>query len=260
MKGSGHAASGRNRAESGSARRSRARSARADACFTSTRLEPTPISRLERNPERSSPGHSGSPSVGAEPQVVGERGDGQLELTLDLVGLGHHPPQPRLRVAGGRSRSSAGAGPRGGGTPPNSSRWAWSRRTRALASSGRAAPLPYPATRYSARTLEPSGATHRKALRSMAEGTPRHTTACSNPADARIWGIWPTWPNMSGRYPTSMAPPKAVARRIPAWRLRMMVSPDTRNSSIRMYQGPTVIRPAPVSAASRPSFSGRISR
>ena len=40
----------------------------------------------------------------------------------------------------------------------------------------------------------------------------------------------------------------------------MIVSPDTRNSSMRMYQGPTVIRPADVSALIRCSFSGRISR
>ena len=32
-----------------------------------------------------------------------------------------------------------------------------------------------------------------------AEGTPRQTTASENPACRRIWGIWATWPNMSGR-------------------------------------------------------------
>ena len=57
-----------------------------------------------------------------------------------------------------------------------------------------------------------------------------------------------------------MTPPKAVPRPMPACRLRMMVSPDTRNSSMRMYQGPTVIRPAAARAARRASFSGRISR
>ena len=95
-KAAGHDSGGRNSADSGSASRSMARSARAAACFTSTRLEPTPISRLERNPDRSSPRHSGSPSVGADRRYSGERADRQVELALGLVGLGHHPAQPRL--------------------------------------------------------------------------------------------------------------------------------------------------------------------
>ena len=36
-------------------------------------------------------------------------------------------------------------------------------------------------------------------LRSMAFGTPRHTTVCPNPNWLSSWGIWATWPNMSGR-------------------------------------------------------------
>ena len=35
-----------------------------------------------------------------------------------------------------------------------------------------------------------------------------------------------------------MAPPNAAARSRPSCRLRTIVSPDTRNSSMRMYQGP----------------------
>ena len=33
----------------------------------------------------------------------------------------------------------------------------------------------------------------------MADGTPRHTTAWSSPNWRSSWGIWATWPNMSGR-------------------------------------------------------------
>ncbi len=64
---------------------------------------------------------------------------------------------------------------------------------------GSTEPLPYPSGRYSARTVEPSGASHQNAARPMALGTPRHTTACSKPNWRRIWGIWAMWPNMSGR-------------------------------------------------------------
>ena len=59
--------------------------------------------------------------------------------------------------------------------------------------------LPYPPSRYSVRTIEPSGAIQRKAWRSIAAGTPRQTTAWPIPARRRIWGIWAMWPNMSGR-------------------------------------------------------------
>ena len=82
---------------------------------------------------------------------------------------------------------------------PTSSMWSAILRTSALASSPIAAPLPYPVIRYSARTCEPSGASQLKALFSTADGTPRHTTVCSNPARCRIWGIWAMCPNMSGR-------------------------------------------------------------
>ena len=56
-------------------------------------------------------------------------------------------------------------------------------------------------------------------------------------------------PNMSGKYPSSMTPPKAAPRSMPIWRLRTMVSPEARNSSMRMYHGPMLTRPA---AARRP--------
>ena len=47
-----------------------------------------------------------------------------------------------------------------------------------------------PRGRYSVRTTDPSGPSHVKAWRSIAAGTPRHTTACSMPANRRICGIW----------------------------------------------------------------------
>ena len=96
------------------------------------------------------------------------------------------------------------------------------RRTRALASSGRAAPLPYPTGRYSARTDDPSGASHTKAFLVTDEGTPRHTTVSRKPPAARICGICAMWPNMSGRYPTSITPPKAAPRS----NAHLQVSPD----------------------------------
>ncbi len=135
-----------------------------------------------------------------------------------------------------------------------------SRSSRTLASSGSTAPLPYPVGRYSARTVLPSGLDHQKAVRFTALGTPRQTTASSKPNCLRIWGIWATWPNMSGRYPTRMEPPKAAARSSPSCRSRTIVSPETRNSSMRTYQGPIATRPVAASRRSRFSASGRTAR
>ena len=67
-------------------------------------------------------------------------------------------------------------------------------------------------------------------------------------------------PNMSGKYPSSMTPPNAAPRSIPIWRLRTMVSPDGRNSSMRMYHGPMLTRPAAANTRSGSSASGRTSR
>ncbi len=62
----GQSAAGVKRAARGSANCSSVRSATAAAAFTSVRFEATPMSRLARAPERSSPVHAGSPWVGAE--------------------------------------------------------------------------------------------------------------------------------------------------------------------------------------------------
>ena len=88
---------GRGRARlSGSARRSRDRSARAAACFTSTRLEPTPIRRFERDPDRSSPSTRGQALGGGPVQVFGQRGDAQVHPRIEPVGLVDHPAEPWL--------------------------------------------------------------------------------------------------------------------------------------------------------------------
>ena len=54
------------------------------------------MSMLARTPERSSPSTRVRPSVGAAGQVAGERGDLEDEVVLEVVGLGHDPPEPGL--------------------------------------------------------------------------------------------------------------------------------------------------------------------
>ena len=164
--------------------------------------------------------------------------------SCSCVGLGHHPAQPGLgaQVVGAVHQQERVVGP--AGTPSNSSRC------------GRAAgPAPWRrrAGRRRCRSRRPGtrpgpgavGRRHRKAVRSTAEGTPRHTTAWSNPAWVEELGHLGDVAEHVGQV---ARPPWRRRRRCPArcpvCRLRTMVSPDTRNSSIRMYQGPTVIRPA----------------
>ena len=69
-KAPGQSVAGSHRAASGSATRSSHRSARAAACFTSTRHEATPMSRLVRAPERSSPTQRGRSSRGDAARCV----------------------------------------------------------------------------------------------------------------------------------------------------------------------------------------------
>ena len=100
------------RADSGSAVRSSARSARAAACFTSTRLDVTPISRLARAPERSSPVHDGRPTV-ERWRGSGEGDDLQPMVDAEPVGFGHDPAQPglgRLMVVAVHPQQRAGGG------------------------------------------------------------------------------------------------------------------------------------------------------
>ena len=197
--GAGQSSAGRNRAESGSAIRSIDRSARAAACLTSTRLDADPHQQVRAGARAQLAVPFGQAGIGCA-RRDSRGGTRWSARTRPGSGWPRPPPVPATAgAAGGRCRSSAAGGRRAGGRGRTPRRGSASRRTSALASSGRAAPFPYPATRYSARTLEPSGACQRKAVRSTAEGTPRHTTACSNPASERIWGIWATWPNMSGR-------------------------------------------------------------
>ena len=146
---------------------------------------------------------------GARAQLAGPRGQAvggrrrrarpasrcAARRSSEVVGLGHHPPQPRLghEVVGAvhpedRAREQVAllllelvTG-----------------RTSALASSGRARRCRSPAAGTRPAPWSRRGR-HQKPLRSTAEGTPRHTTACSNPNSRRSCGIWATWPNMSGR-------------------------------------------------------------
>ncbi len=72
-------------------------------------------------------------------QVVGERGDLEDELVLQVVGFGHHPSEPGLREEVVRAVHAEEIVIRNVAT---SSTRSSVRRTSALASSGRAAPLP----------------------------------------------------------------------------------------------------------------------
>ena len=106
---------GRNRAASGSASRSSVRSATAAACFTSTGSTPTPMSRLARAPDRSSPAQWGRPSVGAAATCsASERMTQLVRRPASSLASGHHPAQPGLGQSGGRCRSSRGRARRAG--------------------------------------------------------------------------------------------------------------------------------------------------
>ena len=151
---------------------------------------------LARTPERSSPVQRGRPSVGAVARYSGS--DVISSSSSSWISFASATTRPSQGCGSWWSvpfmNSSAVEEER-----PISSMWSWMRRTNALASSGTAAPLPYPTTRYSARTVEPSGASHQNAVLSTADGTPRQTTVCSNPARRSSCGIWAMCPNMSGR-------------------------------------------------------------
>ena len=109
--GRGSRAGAWNRAASGSARRSSSRSASAPRRLTSTRFEVTPMSMLARAPERSSPSTRVSPSAGGVGQVAGERGHLEVELVLQVVGLGHDPARARAGASGGPTRSCTAGRP-----------------------------------------------------------------------------------------------------------------------------------------------------
>ena len=56
------------------------------------------MSTLARAPERNSPCQRVSPSVGRAGQVIGQGRHLEHELVLQIVGFGHHPPEPGLRL------------------------------------------------------------------------------------------------------------------------------------------------------------------
>jgi translocation and assembly module TamA len=114
----------------------------------------------------------------------------------------------------------------------------------------------------SASTSDPSGARQRKRAptRSRTSPRPRENTNLSRPNPRTSWGSCAGWPKLSGRYPTGIAAPSEVAVSQPRSRFRTMFSPDTRNSSSRMCQGPTASRPSATKRRNRSSASGRRAR
>ena len=174
-------------------------------------------------------------------QVVGERGDLEVEVVLEVVGLGHDPAQPRLghQVVGAvhdsRSpmRNSADLG--------HVVREPADQRLGVVGQRG-------PVAVADGQVLGPDrravGGLPTKAVLVDRRGhaPPDHGVRRSRPAGGS---------GASGRCgrtcragsPRSMTPPKAAPRPMPICRLRTIVSPETRNSSIRMYQGPMVSRP-----------------
>ncbi len=221
-------------------------------CLSRIRAEMTPGRMFARAWERSSPSTTGRPLVSAGPVVdrryspsVARRRpaavmspEGAEWSAPYIASRGPFGCQGRMVEVNASSRS---ASPSGG--PVN-----------------RATALPYPPGRYWVRMTVPSAPFQANASRSTDRGTPRHRQATGSPARARICGIWAQCPNWSGRYPTSMAPPSSRAPRRPYSRLRIRVSPEHRNSSARMVQGPAAKRPSVTNRVRSARRSGRISR
>ena len=93
-------------------------------------------------------------------------------------------------------------------------------------------------------------------VRSIASGTPRHTTARSIPARRRIWASGRCDRTCRGGSRRASPAPSSSARAQPSSRLRTIVSPDTRNSSIRICHGPIASRPSAISRRMSGSASG----
>jgi hypothetical protein len=211
---------------------------------------------LARAPERSSPRQRVSPSVGGAGQVVGQRGDLEHEVVLELVGLGHHPPEPGLRllVVGAVHEQEPSMR-----KLPISSTWSAIRRTSSLASSGwrRRCRSRWGGTRPapSSRRGPP---TRSRLVDDRRHAPPHHGVL--QPGQAQDLGHLGDVAEHVGQVADLHGPPEGRSPGAPSWRSRMMVSPETRNSSIRMYQGPIESRPAAARARIRSSFSGLISR
>ena len=231
------------------AARARARP-RPAACLTSTRLEATPMSRLARAPERSSPVHVGQ-AVGAGRPRTCSASERDAQLVRRRARWPRPRPGPaRAGASGGRCRSSRGRAP-ASRSPCSCSELADAadERLGVVGDAGAVAvalgqvlgpdggavgrlpperrcgrwPTARPATRRRARSRTGGGA--------GASG--RRGRTCRA-------GSRRPWRRRS-----------AAARRRPSCRLRTSVSPDTRNSSGRAYHGPIAIRPVVASAAQR---------
>ena len=165
--------------------------------LTSTRLDVTPISMLERKPERSSPFQRSSPSVGAVGEVLGQRGDLEDVVVLEVVGLGHHPSEPGLGEEVVRPVHAQEVVDQERLDLLDVVRRAPDEGLGVVGQGGAVAVA-------DGEVLGPHGGAVGRlppeaASLVTAEGTPRHTTVWANPAWRRIWGIWAMCPNMSGR-------------------------------------------------------------
>ena len=245
----GYSCAGRNSADSGSARFSSERSARAHARCTSTRFEPTPINRFARAPERSSPVTVTSPFGRLVGEVFGQRRDRELVLVLHGVGLGDDPTEPGLRhlVVGAvhqqhvvqrarrraRARSRAPAARGAWRRRACRGRWSTSRRDTRRARAIRRAPP--------TRTRSVPPLPVRRATRPRARNPPASAAEASGRRDRTC----------RAGSPTSITPPSSEPRAMPNWRSRTIVSPDTMNSSIRTIHGPIASRPALARRAER---------
>ncbi len=199
------------------------------------------MSRLARAPERSSPVHEGSPSVGAPAQVLGQRADVQL-----VAGIERRWPRPRPGPAtagagGGRCRSSRGSGRRAGRPAPPRTRRCGARAPWRRRAAGRRCRSPRGGTRP-ARWSRRGPTTRTRCGRwpRARPATPRRARSRTGAEDLRHLGdVAEHVGQVADLHRAAEAGRHGQAR----CRLRTSVSPDTRNSSGRVYHGPIAIRP-----------------
>ena len=201
--------------------------------------------------------HPGQSLAGGVGQVTGERGHLEVELVLQVVGLGHHPPEPGLgHEMVGPVHAQQVAHEELGHLGDVVARAADQR----LGIIGQRRPVAV----ADGQVLGPDG----RAVGGLPdEGVLGHLRGHAPPDHGVVetgqlqdLGHLRNVAEHVGQVAQLHHAPKAAPRPRPICRLRTIVSPEARNSSIRMYQGPTLNRPAAASARSRPSASGRTSR
>ena len=222
------------------------------------------MSRLARAPERSSPcprRERRRRAGGAIGEVLGQRRDRRAAsrscaalasaTTSPSHGWGSRWSVPFIQSTGRRRAASAWRS-------TNSSTWATGRRRRA-APGRRCRSRPGGTRRAPSSRRAP---THRNAVRSTADGhAPPHDGVLEAEAagGAGASGRRGRTCRAGSRPPWRRRRGAAVA--MPSWRSRTSVSPETRNSSGSVYQGPTASGPAVDEAGgARASASGRTSR